>query len=178
MTLIELLISIALLGMLLGPITAMTLLGFASSAGTREKTVDSTAAQLLATFLVPDIQSSAAISTGGSACGETTGRLALGWTDPTTGAATTVVYFTGTDGGHEALLRRSCGARTSNPVVVVPNLRTFEPSCFDVDHDPVPCTSTATRDVVVDVLSERPEQDQNAYYESLAFTVSATRRSS
>jgi prepilin-type N-terminal cleavage/methylation domain-containing protein len=89
MTLIELMIAIALLGVIIVPVTSVFLLGLLESDSTRERITDSNGAQLTSAFILGDIQSSRLVQLSASAClpsdfdsSSDVVQLQLGWWDP------------------------------------------------------------------------------------------------
>jgi prepilin-type N-terminal cleavage/methylation domain-containing protein len=92
MTLIEIVIAVAILGIIIVPLTAAIMLGFTTSNGTRERVNDSSSAQLLSAYAPTDIQSAKWVvrmdpmpaSPPTPACGLPGGTpvLRLAWDDP------------------------------------------------------------------------------------------------
>jgi hypothetical protein len=163
MTLIEMVISISLLGILIGPITAMLLLGFASSNGTRERFADSSSAQLVSAYMIRDIQSATTVAFDDpSGCASGTPRLRLSWGAPT---PTDVVYFETVTAGQTELRRASCGSGAPIETLLVDNLGEFTPT-------PV------GRSVRVKIIANRATSDSNAYYQPFTFSFEAERRAS
>src|SRR5438552_3745606 len=66
LTLIELMISIGILGVIIGPIVASMLLGLLSSGGTRDRIADASSAQILSSYFPSDIQSAGSATTTGA----------------------------------------------------------------------------------------------------------------
>src|SRR3954470_10480775 len=100
MTLIELLISISVMGIIIGPITISMMLGLLSSNGTKERLSDSAAAQLLSAYYPIDAESSKTVqaptTVAPTDCGGSSGTTVVrfAWVDPaspTTPANATVV---------------------------------------------------------------------------------------
>src|SRR5687768_7093097 len=92
-TLIELMISVSLLGLITGPIAVAMIFGIVHSNGTRDRVADSAAAQLVSTYLAPDVQSAAGVFTNdvgtcssAIASGDVV-RLRLEWVDPVDGTS-------------------------------------------------------------------------------------------
>jgi prepilin-type N-terminal cleavage/methylation domain-containing protein len=126
MTLIELLVSISVLGIIIGPITMSMLLGLLTTSGTKERISDSAAAQLISAYFVTDVESSNTVdtATGSPSCGSDSGtvKVRFTWSDPTDSSDVTkqtlVEYIdrpTGDEGLHE-LWRYECD-RSATPVV-------------------------------------------------------------
>lgn len=116
MTLIELMIAVALLGIVIVPVVTGMVFGLAHSGGTRDRIADSASAQLVSAYLPGDVQSAQGVFTEGATCGidaaTDTVRLRLEWTDPDPAVATTtsVVYFTRSVDGLLELHRAACTA--------------------------------------------------------------------
>jgi prepilin-type N-terminal cleavage/methylation domain-containing protein len=174
MTLIELLVSITLLGIIVGPIVGMILLGFLSSDGTRDRIADSVSAQLVSSYMINDIQSATTVATSGGSCPGATGtvKLHLQMQDPTTGP-TTVLYLDqiNADGQHE-LHRVSCGATNSSTLV----MHYLDPTSFNVTCSPSPACGAGVHNVKVNMTAKRSGGQPTSYYQPYAFNIQATRR--
>jgi hypothetical protein len=175
MTLIELIISIAVLGILVGPISAMILLGFVSSDGTSNRIADSVSAQVVSSYLVTDVQSADLVQPGVSACaGSGTPFLHLQWNDPKTGGVTDVAYYwtAGNLPDQRQLLRASCGATSSAPALIVQD---FDPSPL---VSSITCHPSATCGIKQDTVSikitaRNAHPLSSAYYQPFTFAIDA-----
>ena len=85
MTLIEMLIAMAVLGIIIGPITGSLVLGLGNMHGTTETTSDSFSAQLLSLYWERDVASSETLTLtapGAGCSGEGRQWFKADWTDP------------------------------------------------------------------------------------------------
>ncbi len=199
MTLIEVMMSVAILGIIIVPITAAIMLGFATSNGTRERINDSTAAQLLSAYAPTDIQSAKwviAMSPPPSpapAVGCTTGGtplLRLEWDDPAptiVGAAKrTIVTYERVNGAPEGpnLLRVRCNGSGTviDSTTIVHAMSAFTVTCTRDGGTVGLCPSqaegdspTAVRKVTLDLTTQNLTVN-DAAYAPFTFRVEATRR--
>ena len=95
-TLVELLISISIMGVILGPLSAGLIIGLKTAGETQTRSSGTEDAQLLSVALPPDIQSAGnaasdvvATPTANTECSGVTNVLRLRWTASDTGTATT-----------------------------------------------------------------------------------------
>jgi hypothetical protein len=95
-TLIELLISIAIMGLIIGPLSAGIIIGLRTSGETATRLAGSSDAQFLSIALPPDIESTGnasgdvvATPTANTECSGITNVLRLRWTSSDTGTPTT-----------------------------------------------------------------------------------------
>jgi hypothetical protein len=202
MTLIELLVSISVMGIIIGPITISMMIGLLSSSGTKERISDSAAAQLLSAYFVTDTESSKTVevptTVAATDCGGATGTTIVrykwfdGSVDPASSvpaAQTTIVAYvdreTGDDGLNE-LWRVECDGTTPAPVErssqrLVRSVRSTTLTCGSTA---VACPSTAsgepdrvTLNVTVDANSgTNPSKADTALYDAYTFTLQAMRR--
>jgi prepilin-type N-terminal cleavage/methylation domain-containing protein len=189
LTLIELVISITVLGILFGPITFGFLIAFLETDATHQRIADSASAQLLSSFLLPDVQGSDTVSpTGdftGTGCtmpsfpGSASTVLSLHYDDPR-GPETTVLYVDVIgDGGQHELHRAECthasGTGTLESTMLVHNLH--HPNGFVLTCDSSSCASGATPKTVTIAVTERSSQPQpNSSYTGLTFDFEILRR--
>jgi prepilin-type N-terminal cleavage/methylation domain-containing protein len=96
MTLVELLVAIAITGLIIGPLTAGLVIGLRTSGDTATRLAGSTEAQFLAIVLPPDIESTGSAAgdvvistTANTECSGVTNVLRLRWTSTDTGTSTT-----------------------------------------------------------------------------------------
>lgn len=184
-TLIELMISMALLALVIGPITGSFLIGLLESRATGDRVVDSAGVQAVSSYLVGDIQSSQTVSTV-STClpPEVTGgtvRLALSWVDAYDGdadddsAEIAYVDLIDADGQHE-LYRTSCTSAGDEASMLVGNLAATDGLVATCGT--VACSSTpSTPNVVKVVISLAANNAQVASsYKALTFSIEANRK--
>jgi prepilin-type N-terminal cleavage/methylation domain-containing protein len=82
-TLVELIMSLTLLSVIMGPLTGAVIIGLRTADGTNQKLSDSHDEQLVATYLVKDVQSASTVSTTDVSCGTAGVVVArLSWADP------------------------------------------------------------------------------------------------
>jgi prepilin-type N-terminal cleavage/methylation domain-containing protein len=187
MTLVEVVITVALLGIVIGPIALSMVFGLAHSSGTRDRIVDSASAQLASSYLPGDIQSADTVATSGTGCPSSlnvatdTVRLLLGWDRPRQGPTvnTNVVYFTRqTLDGPLELHRAQCtDGEAETTTLVVQHLDGA--AGFAVDCDGVPCPATPgapPREVTV-TLRMFNSASASAIYSGSEHTITAARRS-
>lgn len=103
MTVIELLISMMILGIIMAPLATSFVLGLETTRGSELDAGDSADAQLLAGFWDGDVASAQTVGTSAFTCGTGTGVVQLRWND---GAAVRVVAYRAlTDPARQADLR-------------------------------------------------------------------------
>ena len=189
LTLIEMLIGVTVLGLLFGPITSGFLIAFLETDATHQRIADSASAQLLSSFLLPDVQGSDAVApTGdftGTGCtmpslsGSASTVLSLHRDDPR-GPETTVLYLDVTgDGGQHELHRAECthasGTGLLESTMLVHNLH--HPNGFVLTCDGSSCASGATPRTVTIEVTERSSQPQpDSSYSGLTFDFEILRR--
>jgi prepilin-type N-terminal cleavage/methylation domain-containing protein len=189
MTIIEMMIATALLGIVVGPITISLMLSLITNTSTRERIADSVSAQLLSTYAVVDIQSSkfivdmAAASPAPTPVCAVAGdsvRLRLRWDDPdpaaTAPSKTTIVSYAvragGIDGADQ-LRRVQCDG--SGTIVgdaqVVSSLDNLTVACVRADAS-TGCPTTEeiagsgaspVREVTLQVRARSPKANSVAY---------------
>jgi prepilin-type N-terminal cleavage/methylation domain-containing protein len=188
-TLVELIISMAVLSILIVPLTSSFLLGLLESTSAEERIADSTAAQLLSAYVPRDIQSADAVYVNRHDClpppfnpATDVVRLQLNWSDPDTIGATTVVSYIdrlGADGVEHILHRAECvttaGVTTSGSTLLARHLdRTagFVPTC---DGDAA-CTDARPKAVTLHVKAKSPDPSPRSSYAAFEFDLRGTRR--
>jgi prepilin-type N-terminal cleavage/methylation domain-containing protein len=187
-TLIELVISIGILGVIIVPIVGSMLFGLAESNGIRDRISDSSSAQVLSTYFAPDVQSAGSSTTTGvdltgigtghcsALAGGTTLRMRL--TIPNAGAAAdttkeaTVLYFTKPVSSWLTLYRRTCRSNpaldaTSTVVEHLDPATPFSPTCS-------PDVATCKK-VTVTFRAFNPASSSKGYHGE-TFTFIGTRR--
>jgi prepilin-type N-terminal cleavage/methylation domain-containing protein len=186
MTLIELMIAISVLGVILVPVTTSFLLGILESTSAKERTADSSSAQLISSYLLADIQSSQSVATSGSGCGGGAGtvKLQIAWTDPDpAGDHDVVVAYVdqpAAAAGQRELHRYICtttgGSTASDSSILALNLdtSTFAVTCKDAAGATVACASA--RNVAVHVEADSFVPDVKSSYEPFVIDFEATRR--
>jgi prepilin-type N-terminal cleavage/methylation domain-containing protein len=189
MTLLEIVISVAILGIIIGPIGAAMMLGFATNNGTRQRIADSQAAQLLSAYATPDIQSAKwVIGPGAARCGApnpafVATHLRLEWRDPAAAADTVVVYEerSGPGDGPE-LVRVSCGPTGVDESTLVHSLDELAVVCTRSNGTtgcptaPEGDVAAPVRTVQLDVTVRHPRLDNSVVYEPFEFSIAAMRR--
>lgn len=102
LTLIELLVSMAVLLIIMAPLVTAFVVGLGTTRATEQDAGNSADAQLLASFLDVDVASAETVSTT-TTCGGAAGVLQLRWTDGAT--SRTVVYRAVTNAARQARLQ-------------------------------------------------------------------------
>lgn len=170
MTLIEMLIATTVLGIIIGPLTASLLLGYANAEGTTQRLSDSAAAQIVSAYFPLDGASaeSVVIADPLAPCVSPTKTwLTFSWTDPVEGAIQ-VVYRQPC--GTARLERVRTTAGTPGPTIeLMENFIGLEGACDPANPDCV------TYDYVEIELHAEADTD-NAVYGGYDFTLRATRR--
>jgi prepilin-type N-terminal cleavage/methylation domain-containing protein len=160
-TLVELMLTVALLGIVMAPIGAAFVVGLRSSSDAASRLTESRGAQITAAFFARDVQGARTVTLGSSSCGAVAGTtpvLTLSGGDPAD--PTVVTYQLETLDGQRALVRDRCaGAEVVN----------HTPVAHDVSGTPtVSCSPSCA---AVSTVSMHVEQS-NGY----AFDVHGTRR--
>jgi prepilin-type N-terminal cleavage/methylation domain-containing protein len=184
-TLIEMIIAIAVLGIIVGPIAGSFLIGFLESTSARDRIADSSGAQVLSAWLVRDIQSSESISvnpasptcfpapiTAGDAV-----RLQITMTDPKTSTTSTVSYIDdSTSTGQHRLLRAVCTPSASTSSLIATYLASSNGFAVACDGGVAPCADPTPTLVSVSVSSESQAPQDQSSYEPFSFELEARRR--
>lgn len=121
-TLVELLVAVAILGMVMSPIAASFVVGLRTSSAASQRMTDSRAAQITAAYFARDMQGATAVVSGDpKGCGVAAGNTAVVTlesddnTDPPAVASYQVVPLDGT----KVLVRTRCdGTRATNTAVL------------------------------------------------------------
>lgn len=186
MTLVEVLLSVTILAVIIGPIAASVMLGLMTSAGTRERVADSASSQLVSAYFMTDVQSSDTVTVPSPAdaapCGGTGVVLQLDWDDPApepgqpTSTAVSYVERLSSDSNQRELHRVECldGVETSDATVVFAMVPSLPPT---VTCAPSSCSATPSmpRTVSLTVTAKNASANPDAYDE-YTFTLQATRR--
>jgi prepilin-type N-terminal cleavage/methylation domain-containing protein len=186
-TLVELIISMAVLGILIVPLTSSFLLGLLETTSAQERIADSTAAQLISAYLPRDIQSADDVYVGRRDClpppfnlATDVVRMQLNWSDPS-GATTVVSYIDGlgADGVERVLHRAECvrtgGVTTSGSALLARHLDAtagFVPTC----DGNAACSDAKPKTVTVHVKVESPDPNPRSSYSAFEFDLRGTRR--
>lgn len=191
MTLIELLISVAVMMLIVGPIVMVLQFGLASSVAGSQRTTDSAGAQLLASYLPADVQSASLIWTPDSPtafaspfanrCGNDDTRIELQSRNAETGQVLAVTYdlVPGDPAGSSpAFARRSWSAATSPCLLVESStlVRAVDPdapplaSCV-----PALCAAAHTVDVTITAFSS--DVHNSSLYDTYTYELTGSRRS-
>lgn len=168
MTLIELIISMALLTVVMAGLTTAFLLVLDTTESTKAKVTDSTGAQLLTSYLVSDVQSSDSVQPTTGGCGGLP-LLELKWADASSGAVTDVQYVLESNSNGNFQLARyrydgSCGLQDKTVIVRAVSTAT----CTS------PCDSTA-RQIGLNVTALSKDA-KTGNYSSYTFQVLGSRR--
>ena len=84
-TLIELLVTVSIVGIISTALTEAVMITLRTADATEHRLVESSGASLLSTYLVPDTQSAASVTTTpGANCANGNAIVSLSWTDPST----------------------------------------------------------------------------------------------
>jgi prepilin-type N-terminal cleavage/methylation domain-containing protein len=124
-TLVELLISTVILGILCGVITEAMIVGLRTSDNTDQRVRESVDAQLISVYFPRDAQAATQVTTGTvDACSNQISVAALSWPDPASAATTKrAAYVLGsTPSGERLLTRWYCDATGTSQRAVVQNL--------------------------------------------------------
>ncbi|MGD9798162.1 MAG: type II secretion system protein J [Acidimicrobiia bacterium] len=197
MTLIEVMLGVAILGIIIVPIGAALMLGFMTSSGTRELITDSSSVQLLASYASTDIQSAKWVigvpspAPGVPCSGSGAPLLRLEWEDPATAEDTIVVYeqrSTASEGPSLHRVRCDGSGQVRDESRLVRSLSTepsgppgFAVTCTR-DDGSTGCptaregdVAAPVRKVTLDVRIDNPAARDSAY-EAREFRIEATRR--
>lgn len=177
LTLVELIISIAVLGVVIIPVTTSMLLSILETNSTRDRLADSAAAQVTTSYLHGDIQSSESVATTGdcipSSLSGGTVRLQFQWIDPTTPSVTAkAAYVDLPVGGRRELHRATCIGGSQDSTLLVPYFDTMTVRCDGV----TPCASATPKDVKVAITAFSDDPDPASSYEAFTFTIDGIRR--
>lgn len=178
LTLIEMTIAIAVLAVIIVPIISSFLLSLLESTSARERLADNTAAQLISTYVLGDVQSADTVAKGTSGCTTTgTSKLGMTWNDPSPGStATFAVDYVDvpTTGGQHELHRMFCtsGGAPSDTLLAL----NLDSSTFEVICSPTADCSGTPKSVTVRVKAESIRRDTKSSYLPFDFTYTATRR--
>lgn len=194
LTLIELIITIAVLSIIIVPIVASFTLALLESSSSRERTADATSAQVISTYLQNDIQSSCLRATPddpSTDCGDGTVvkdagtcatdgdvKLELAWRVPKTSPAEDIVvdyYVATTADGQKELHRAQC-VNGGSPEDTLLALNLENASVFEATCAPNPDCSGLPTSVSVFVKAESIRVNENSSYSPFEFTFEATRR--
>jgi len=182
MTLVELLISIAILGLIIGPLVIAMYMGLSTAKAATGRTTDSTAAQLLSAYFPTDVESSDAVRTSGFTCGGAQTAVEFEWTDAGTGVKTDVEYTLIPSGGSDSedQFRRQAYAvaggtctKTSDDVLV----QAVDPaSSTTVTCLPTASCASPLTQVTIDVTAFAKKPGGSALYSKYTFHLTSTRR--
>jgi len=122
-TLVELLMAIAVLGIIVSAIATALIVTLRNLDATHDRMAESHDAQMASAFLVTDVQSATTITTTQPACPTTTATVAdFVWDDQ--GTANRATYVLETVGGEQRLRRSQTVGTTTSEVVVAHHLTT------------------------------------------------------
>jgi prepilin-type N-terminal cleavage/methylation domain-containing protein len=173
-TLIEMIIAIAVLGIIVGPIAGSFLIGFLESTSARDRIADSSGAQVLSAWLVNPASPTCfpAPITAGDAV-----RLQITMTDPKTSTTSTVSYIDdSTSTGQHRLLRAVCTPSASTSSLIAPYLASSNGFAVACDGGVAPCADPTPTLVSVSVSSESQAPQDQSSYEPFSFELEARRR--
>lgn len=133
-TLPELLISIVILGVVVAPLAAATVMGFRATNGVDQKVLGAAGRNLLATYLAPDVQSATQIARSDTkGCGGAGTVLEI-----QRGTSTVVAYVLQAYEGGSKLVRKQCDGAAS-----VTSSATTQITSAAVTCDPTACAPPA-----------------------------------
>lgn len=191
LTLIELLISLGLLAIVIGPITFGFLLGLLETTAAHERIADASSAQVISSFLLADVESSQEVRDSvtqrdaGEPC-QPAGdlKVELEWTEPKDGANVVASYVSRPEDGQDQLYRIECtGGVLADPLLLVLNLNADDPVIVTCERDgsAVGCPDDP-ESVAVHFSANSVEPDQDATdgdvssYDPFTFDFEARRR--
>ncbi len=160
-TLLELMIAVAILGVIIVPLTGALITGLINTGEANARLSESRSSLFTSAFFADDVQSSeqGLLVVGGSPtwqCGSGTNVLTLGWAETTTPQTPTptsppppirVTYALSTDSAGKPVLKRNfCGSSGTSSLKVAPVLTSSTPviTCWDASNTAVSCDSTGT----------------------------------
>lgn len=190
MTLIELLVSVGVMMLIVGPIVLALQFGLASAVAGSQRTTDSAGAQLLTSYLPTDVQSANFLWTPDSPtsfstpyihrCGDNDTRLEVQSRNATTGSVQAVTYDlrpTSTPASDTALSRRTWSA-DSSPCTLIDSSTLL--AAVDAGDAPsatcVPASCAAAHTVVFEVDAFSSSVHNTSLYDTYSFEVTGSRR--
>ena len=185
LTLVELIISLGVLGVIIVPLTSSFLIGLIESTSTRDRVADSSAAQAISAYLLTDVQSSDTVAKTGSGClpvagfgGTSTVKLQLNWLDPKTNVPTVVTYIDHVPSGspQHALFRLECtgSTTTAQPLELAAYLDAA--NGFTVECDGTPTCTNPVKVVRVQIKAKSDSPSSASSYAPFDFDFLARRR--
>ena len=195
-TLVELLISIVILGIIMTALVGAIVVGLKTTSATQDELTVSHDAQIASAYFAKDVQSSVTVTVAGatSLCGSSTGLVvSFGW--PETSAAGAITYVTATytlsppSGGQGLLTRSLCRGGASPVTNTVAHFVQANTSpagytlvCPTLSNPSQSCTSPSgnAREVslTLNTCYLNPTSSVCMTGTNYSFTVSGTRRSS
>ena len=154
-TLIELIVSIAILGIIMVTIGVTFALTVLTTSQTSDRYKDSRGPKFTAAYWPADVAASEKVDPGAGDCGGSAALASFAWTDAQNQAQTdTASWFVDTAGGTRQLVRKLCNGSLGSPVrttVIVPRLGPADPA---VTCDGGSCAADATpQGVLLDVTT-------------------------
>lgn len=144
-TLIELIVSIAILGIIMATVGMMFALTVLTTGQTSDRYKDSRGPKFTAAYWPADVAASEKVRPTAGDCGGSGALASFSWTDAQNAAQTdTASWFVVTTGGTRQLVRKLCNGSLGSPVrttVIVPRLGTADPT---VTCDGATCAVDAT----------------------------------
>lgn len=177
MTLIEMLISIALLGLIIAPITLALFLALEVSASSSQRTTDSADAQISSSYFASDVQSADVVRQASYVCATSNALVELEWADAATGDRVAVAYAPSTSAGVDRLERVAYSISSSDAcsetsrTTAVHNLNPAVPPTLACEP-----SGDCVRGSVVLQVSALSASVHGRLYEAYAFTLAGTRR--
>jgi prepilin-type N-terminal cleavage/methylation domain-containing protein len=176
-TLVEIMVSIAIVGILVVPLARGMFVGARAMSATSNRFTSSSAAQLLSLYFPTDVQGADAASTTSSCSGVSNAKVQLTADDPTTGVGVVlyVVYWVRNTSSNEYDLIRSqwntatCSSAAAKTTVVARNL-------IDALAANVAATVTTTSGLLQGVTLKMTEKTTSADPTPYVFYVTADRR--
>ena len=172
LTLIELIISILILGIIMAPLFSSMVIGLASTEQASQLTANSTDQQVVASFFVNDVQSAADVSTT-STCGGAGAVVQFHWVDPVDGKDKVAAYVrTATSELQRVYCENGVSVKTSQ---LVGALGATGPT---VECDGAACSTAnpGSTPRAVSMTVTETGSTSSASRETYSFTVAATRR--
>jgi prepilin-type N-terminal cleavage/methylation domain-containing protein len=171
-TLIEVMIAVALLGIIIVPLTGAIVNGFRITTDAQTRLSEGRSPLFTSAYFADDAQSSDAnrISLGGApACGGGTNIVSFTWTENTTQYRSS--YATNVVNGKRVLTRSYCGSSGTQVATVAPVLSNTTPTvtCADRSGTPVACNPGTSALRTVTLVAATPNNENY-------FTLTATRR--
>lgn len=186
-TLIELLITITILGVIIGALGGGLIVAFRFTGETKNRLATSHDAQITAAYFAADMASAETVGTGLSCGSEGTPVMSMEWTDPGSDASDTdddveitVSYVVVQESGETQVVRRLCEDGVEDSTAIMAHL--LDPDTApSVTCAPAPCTAASTSastsaEMTVTACVLAPSGACRLDEDPYVFSVSGTRR--